>query len=105
MTKRIKVEVGEASWLEGLGEKIELEGASLVVPPHAQDGSNFVEGAVVQFLAQFGANVGAGIIAAFLYDCMSSGKLRRVFVKGRACESPEDIESALLEDEEEAKGE
>ncbi len=101
-TKSIKVEVSDPAWLMQLGETregdsvISLQDARLLLPPHVGASSNLTAGEVLVLVADFAGNVGAGVIAAFLYNALAAGRIKRVAIDGRSLSSQDQIEAAVL---------
>ncbi|MBX2822760.1 MAG: hypothetical protein KTR29_23890 [Rhodothermaceae bacterium] len=100
--KRIKIELSDPKWLksqlriDNSGEpRIEIEDASIILPPHVGNSRNFAAEAIITGFVTFAGNVAAGLVAAYLYDAMKSGKISRIFVGGEEVSTEEEIELSL----------
>ena len=100
--KRIKIELSDPNWLKSQiqiddsGEpRIEIEDASIILPPHVGNSRNFAVEAILTGFVTFAGNVAAGLVAAYLYDAMKSRKISRVFVGGKEVSTKEEIELTL----------
>ncbi|MEM6645681.1 MAG: hypothetical protein AAF730_05475 [Bacteroidota bacterium] len=85
-------EIGPA---EKDGELVLGPSASIELPPGMIHGVKLTADQVMTMLAVFASNVGAGIVASYLYEGLKTGRFKELLIGGQRRQSEEDIIAAL----------